>query len=140
MDSRATSVAQGRPTRRHRLMKQKPLLPVSRLLGSIPNRLQLAGGWIDQPFVSRHNPEPQGSMVVVQIQPDFLPMDRSGLASGTRSVAMRIWQGRLPDRAPEALVRELYEAENKGKAEPSGSQDMIGLVYPGINRLDYNFK
>jgi hypothetical protein len=37
-------------------------------------------------------------------------------------------------------VRELYDAENKGKAEPSGSQDMIGLVYPGVNRLDYDFK
>jgi hypothetical protein len=37
------------------------------------------------------------------------------------------------------LVRELYEAENQGKAEPSGSQDMIGLIYPGINRLDYDF-
>ena len=37
-------------------------------------------------------------------------------------------------------MRELYAAENKGKAEPSGSQDMIGLVYPGINRLDYDFK
>jgi hypothetical protein len=29
--------------------------------------------------------------------------------------------------------------ENKGKAEPSGSQDMAGLIYPGINRLDYDF-
>lgn len=121
-------------------MKRKSLLPVSRLLGSLPNRLQLAGGWIDQPFVSRHNPEPYGSMVVVQIEPDFRPMDRSGIASGTRAVAMRIWRGKLPGRAPEALVRELYKAENKGKAEPSGSQDMIGLVYPGINRLDYSFK
>ena len=37
-------------------------------------------------------------------------------------------------------MRELYEAENKGKAEPSGSQDMIGLIYPGINRLDYDFR
>lgn len=121
-------------------MKRKPLLPVAGLLGSLPNRLQLAGGWIDQPFVSRHNPEPHGSMVVVQIEPDFRPMDRSGIASGTRAVAMRIWRGKLPDRAPEDLVRELYAAENKGKAEPSGSQDMIGLVYPGINRLDYSFK
>jgi hypothetical protein len=121
-------------------MKRKPLLPVAGLLGSLPNRLQLAGGWIDQPFVSRHNPEPHGSMVVVQIEPDFRPMDRSGIASGTRAVAMRIWRGKLPNRAPEDLVRELYAAENKGKAEPSGSQDMIGLVYPGINRLDYSFK
>jgi hypothetical protein len=121
-------------------MKRKPLSPVARLLGSIPNRLQLAGGWIDQPFVSRHNPEPFGSMVVAQIKPNFLPMNRSGIASGTRAVAMRIWRGKLPDRAPEDLVRELYEAENKGKGEPSGSQDMIGLVYPGISRLDYSCK
>ena len=120
-------------------MKTKTASPVARLLGSIPNRLQLAGGWIDQPFVSRHNPKPPGSMVVVQIEPDFRPMDRSGIASGTRAVAMKLWKGRLQDRPPEELARELYEVENKGKAEPSGSQDMIGLVYPGVNRLDYDF-
>jgi galactokinase/mevalonate kinase-like predicted kinase len=114
--------------------------PVEKLLGSIPNRLQLAGGWIDQPFVSQHNPKPPGSMVVVQIEPDFRPMDRSGIASGTRAVAMKIWKGKLPNRPSEDLVRELYELENKGKGEPSGSQDMIGLVYPGVNRLDYDFK
>ena len=109
------------------------------VLGALPNRLQLAGGWIDQPFVSRHNPEPPGSMVVVQIEPNFRPMDRSGIASGTRAIATRLWNGRLPKRPPEQLVRELYEAENKGKAEPSGSQDMIGLIYLGVNRLDYDF-
>jgi len=115
-------------------------LPVQKLLGSIPNRLQLAGGWIDQPFVSRHNPKPPGSMVVVQIEPDFRPMDRSGIASGTRAVALKLWKGRLPHRPPAELVRELYEAENAGKADPSGSQDMIGLIYPGVNRLDYDFR
>ena len=114
--------------------------PIEKLLGSIPNRLQLAGGWIDQPFVSRHNPEPPGSMVVVQIEPDFRPMDRSGIASGTRAIAMKLWKGSLPNHPLDALVRELYEAENKGKAEPSGSQDMIGLVYPGVNRLDYDYR
>jgi hypothetical protein len=114
--------------------------PVAEFLGAIPNRLQLAGGWIDQPFVSKHNPKPPGSMVVAQIEPDFRPMDRSGIASGTRAIAMSLWKGRLPDRPRDELVRELYEAENKGKAEPSGSQDMIGLVYPGVNRLDYSFK
>ncbi len=114
--------------------------PVQKLLGSIPHRLQLAGGWIDQPFISRHNPDPFGSMVVVQIQPDFRPMDRSGIASGTRQIAMDLWKGKLPNRPPAELVRELYEVENREKTEPSGSQDMIGLVYPGINRLDYDFK
>jgi len=114
--------------------------PVARLLGTIPNRLQLAGGWIDQPFVSRHNPKPPGSMVVVQIEPDFRPMDRSGIASGTRAIATKLWRGRVPKRPLEELVRELYEAENRGKAEPSGSQDMIGLIYPGVNRLDYDYR
>jgi hypothetical protein len=114
--------------------------PVAKALGSIPNRLQLAGGWIDQPFVSEHNPKPFGSMVVVQIEPNFRPMDRSGIASGTRAIAMKLWKGKLPNRPLAELAQELYAAENQGKAEPSGSQDMIGLVYPGVNRLDYDFK
>jgi hypothetical protein len=121
-------------------MKRKIASPVGKLLGAIPNRLQLAGGWIDQPFVSQHNPKSFGSMVVVQIEPDFRPMDRSGIASGTRAIAMKLWKGKLPNRPPGELARELYSAENRGKVERSGSQDMIGLVYPGVNRLDYNFK
>jgi hypothetical protein len=120
-------------------MKKTTASSVGKFLGGIPNRLQLAGGWIDQPFVSRHNPKPPGSMVVVQIEPDFRPMDRSGIASGTRAIAMKLWRGKLPNRPPADLVRELYAAENKGKSQPSGSQDMIGLVYPGVNRLDYNY-
>jgi len=66
-------------------------------------------------------------------------MDRAGCATGTRTVAGKLWNGRLPRRPKEDLARELYQAENEGKKEPSGSQDMIGLVYPGINRLDYDF-
>ncbi len=111
---------------------------LSRVIGSVPNRFALAGGWIDQPFISQHNPRPPGSMVVVSLEPTFRVMDRAGCASGTRAVAMRLWKGRLPKRPPEVLVRELYTAENEGKAHPSGSQDMIGLVYPGISRLDYD--
>jgi hypothetical protein len=117
----------------------KPNPVISSVIGHIPNRLALAGGWIDQPFISRLNPKPPGSMVVVALKPTFRVMDRAGCASGTRAVATKLWKGRLPKRTPAELVRELYVAENKGKAEPSGSQDMIGLVYPGINRLDYDF-
>ena len=36
-------------------------------------------------------------MVVVQIEPDFRPMDRSGIASGTRAIAMRIWKGKAAE-------------------------------------------
>lgn len=94
---------------------------------------------MDQPFVSMHDPNPPGSMVVVQIEPNLPPMERSGLAGSTRSIAARIWNGRLPDRSAEQLVRELYAAENAGKDYPSGSQDMIGIIYPGVNRLDYDY-
>jgi len=102
--------------------------------------MALAGGWIDQPFVSRLNPSPPGSMVVVGLEPQQWLMDRCGMASGTRKVAIELWNGVLPGRDPKELTRELYHAENAGKAEPSGSQDMIGLIYPGISRLDYDFE
>jgi hypothetical protein len=100
--------------------------------------MALAGGWIDQPFVSKVNPSPPGSMVVVSLEAVLWLMDRAGMASGTRKVALELWEGVLPDRPREELVRELYRAENKDKAEPSGSQDMIGLIYPGVSRLDYD--
>ena len=109
------------------------------MVGQIPYRMALAGGWIDQPFVSRHNPAPPGSMVVVNLEPVFRFMDCCGIGNSTRKVALRLWDGKLPEGDPARLVRELYAAENAGKADPSGSQDMAGLVYPGINRLDYDF-
>lgn len=112
---------------------------ISALNGKIPYRMALAGGWIDQPFVSKRNPSPPGSMVVVGVEPTFRFMDRCGLATSTREVARKLWKDTLPAREPQELVRELYASENDGKPEPSGSQDMIGLIYPGINRLDYDF-
>jgi hypothetical protein len=107
-------------------------------IGTLPYRLALAGGWIDQPFVSQHNPCPPGSMVVVCLHPTFRFMDRAGMATSTRRVAEQLWNGTLPDKDAMQLVHELYEAENEGKALPSGSQDMVGLLFPGVNRLDYD--
>lgn len=107
-------------------------------IGELPYRLALAGGWIDQPFVSQHNPCPPGSMVVVCLHPNFRFMDRAGMATSTRRVAEQLWNGVLPEKDPMQLVRELYEAENGDKALPSGSQDMVGLLFPGVSRLDYD--
>ncbi len=112
---------------------------ITNLLGCLPYRLALAGGWIDQPFVSKHNPSPPGSMVVVCVEPESWFMERAGICIGTRNIARRLWSDRLPDGNREQLVQQLYDEENRGKAEPSGSQDMIGLVYPGVSRLDYDF-
>jgi len=112
---------------------------ITSIISAIPYRMAFAGGWIDQPFVSKLNPTPPGSMVVVGLEPNFRYMDRCGMATSTREVAAKLWNGRLPDRDPKELTRELYEAENRGKPEPSGSQDMAGLIYPGVNRLDYDY-
>jgi hypothetical protein len=109
-------------------------------IGRIPYRMAFAGGWIDQPFLSRLNPHPPGSMVVVSLQPTVRFMEFSGMGTSTRKVALKLWGGALPERDPAALVRELYDEENQGKGEPSGSQDMAGIVYPGVSRLDYDFE
>jgi len=121
-------------------MKPDRCREITEVLGGLPYRLALAGGWIDQPFVSKLDPSSPGSMVVVSVEPQFWFMERAGICIGTRNVAMRLWHGVLPEGDPERLVQDLYAAENEGKPEPSGSQDMIGLVYPGINRLDYDFR
>ena len=87
------------------------------MLGGLPYRLQMAGGWIDQPFVSSANQEPPGSMVVVSLQPTVRFMDRCGMATGTRAAARALWGDAWPaDRTPAELVRELYASENDGQA------------------------
>ncbi len=112
---------------------------ITDVIGALPYRMAFAGGWIDQPFVSCHNPTPPGSMVVVGLEPTCRFMDRAGMGTSTRRVAAQLWGETLPAREPGDLVRELYEEENRGRTEPSGSQDMIGLIYAGVNRLDYDF-
>jgi hypothetical protein len=120
-------------------MKTKENHQITEVIGKIPYRLALAGGWIDQPFISRCNPSPPGSMVVVCLEPQFRFMERAGICTGTRNIALKLWKDGIPERNHDELVQELYMEENRDKTEPSGSQDMIGLIYPGINRLDYDF-
>jgi hypothetical protein len=120
-------------------MQEFPAWDITSAIGKIPYRLALAGGWIDQPFMSQRNPTPPGSMVVVSLEPSCRFMDRCGMATSTRHAARQLWNGVLPQGDPAQLVRTLYEQENRDKPEPSGSQDMIGLIYPGVSRLDYDF-
>jgi len=71
-------------------------LDIADVIGRIPYRMAFAVGWIDQSFVSRLNPSPPGSMVVVALDPAFPFMDRCGMGTSTRKVAMRLWNGALP--------------------------------------------
>jgi cytidyltransferase-like protein len=101
-----------------------------------PYRLCLAGGWIDQPWVSEIYP---GSVVVAQICPTMDFNDRSGLATSSRKVGIEIWGDRYPEGDFHQNAKLLFGAENPpGKKYISGSQDHIGLLYPGVNQLYYN--
>lgn len=107
-----------------------------RTKSTIPFRLDIAGGWLDQPFVSKHYP---GPVITVSIEPTIDFNDRSGMSSSTRKKAIEIWGYRLPDDDPEKLARILFSFENPpGKKEISGSQDSIGIVLPGMNRANYS--
>ena len=101
----------------------------------IPFRLDLAGGWLDQPFVSEHYP---GPVITISIEPDYDFNDRSGMSSSTRNKAIQLWQTDVPEKDPELLARTLFSFENPpGTKYISGSQDSIGIVYPGVNKLEY---
>ena len=107
---------------------------IGALIGKIPHRLALAGGWIDQPFVSARNPSPPGSMVVVGLEPDRLFMDRAGMASGTRKVALRIWNGAAAPAAPfqmrRATLRVPLAIPARSMNRRSGSRPTTTIV-PG---------
>jgi cytidyltransferase-like protein len=101
-----------------------------------PYRLCLAGGWIDQPWVSEINP---GSVVVAQIWPTMDFNNRSGLATSSRDFGIKIWGDRYPDGNPLENAKILFGAENPpGTKYVAGSQDHLGLLLPGVNRLHYN--
>ena len=101
-----------------------------------PYRLCLAGGWIDQPWVSKIHP---GSVVVAQIWPTMEFNDRSGLATSSRKIGIKLWGDKYPEGDYMENAKLLFGAENPpGKLYVSGSQDQIGLLYPGINQLCYN--
>ena len=103
-----------------------------------PYRLCLAGGWMDQPWVSKVH---KGSCVVAQIWPDYDFNDRSGMATSSRKIARELWGDQLPEGHPEQIARLLFGAENPpGSEYISGSQDQLGILMPGANRLDYDGK
>jgi cytidyltransferase-like protein len=103
-----------------------------------PYCLCLAGRWMDQPWVSGIYP---GSCVVVQIWPDYEFDERSGMATTSRNTALELWGGKIPEGDPIRNAKLLFGAENPpGRECVSGSQDPVGILAPGVKRLDYDGK
>lgn len=103
-----------------------------------PFRVCIAGGWMDQPWISEIYP---GSVVVCQILPTLEFIDRAGMATSSRKIALELWGGKIPEGNPIRNAKLLFGAENPpGSEYVSGSQDQIGLLMPGINRLYYDGK
>ncbi len=96
----------------------------------LPYRIDLAGTWIDQPYVNKVLP---GSCITLSIEPTIEFNERSGMASSTRKKAFELWGPSLPLGHPEKLAKTLFRYDNEpGKEEISGSQDAIGLTVPGL--------
>ncbi|MBT3243191.1 MAG: adenylyltransferase/cytidyltransferase family protein [Bacteroidetes bacterium] len=107
-----------------------------RTICTIPYRIDLAGGWLDQPWVSEHN---EGPVLTISIEPTVEFNDRSGMSTSTRKKAIELWQNQIPDGDDQKLAKILFSFENSpGKKEIAGSQDALGIVMPGLNRYDYN--
>jgi cytidyltransferase-like protein len=101
----------------------------------IPFRIDLAGGWLDQPWVSSHFP---GPVLTISLEPTLEFNERSGMASSTRRAAIELWGARIPPGKYEKLAKILFAYDNPpGTKIISGSQDSIGIVFPGLAKAWY---
>ena len=104
----------------------------------IPTRLDLAGTWIDQPYVSQYHP---GWAITISLDPTFEVRERCGLSTSTRKMIQRIWPVKLPKMDPEMLARLIFCFENhpeRNNKHISGAQDSIGICVPGLCRHYYD--
>lgn len=102
----------------------------------IPYRIDLAGGWLDQPNVSELH---SGSVLTICIEPDYEFNDRSGMSTSSRKKAIELWQVDIPSGDKEKLAKTLFCFENPpGTKYVSGSQDALGITIPGLNRFYYS--
>ena len=102
----------------------------------IPYRVELCGGWLDQPAV---NKLAKGSVIVMSIEPTIEFNGKSGMATSSRQKAVELWQTQIPHGDPVEQAKLLFCVENPpGTIRFSGSQDQLGIILPGINKLNYD--
>ena len=111
---------------------------LKKTVSRIPTRLDLAGTWIDQPYVSCFAP---GWAITISLEPTFEIRERCGLATSTRNMIRKIWPYQLPNMDPEMLAKLVFCFENdpeRSDGITSGAQDAIGICVPGLCRHYYN--
>jgi cytidyltransferase-like protein len=97
----------------------------------IPYRIDIAGGWLDQPCVSKFF---SGPVLTISIEPDRFFNFRSGFATSTRNKAIKLWGEKLPEDSPIHLAKILFSYDNPpGTTEVAGAQDSIGIAVPNLN-------
>lgn len=103
----------------------------------IPYRLDLAGTWIDQPYVSKYG---GGWALTISIEPTMEYKERCGMSTSTRNAIKKIWPYELPAYRPELLAKLVFCFENDPEKDGhiSGAQDAIGICMPGLNRHYYD--
>lgn len=122
----------------HEGLKARSSTDLKKTESQIPTRLDLAGTWIDQPYVSQYAP---GWAITISLEPTFEVRERCGLSTSTRNVIRRIWPYNLPNMDPETLARLVFCFENHPEREDgiiSGAQDAIGICVPGLCRHWYD--
>lgn len=103
----------------------------------LPYRIDLAGTWIDQPYVSQYG---AGWAITISIEPTVDFMERAGMSTSTRNAARKIWPYELPAYNEEMMARLLFCFENDPEHEGhiSGAQDAIGICMSGLCRHYYD--
>lgn len=103
----------------------------------IPYRIDIAGTWIDQPYVSQYAP---GWAITASLEPNYEFMERGGMATSTRNTAKKIWPYELPPYNEEMMARLLFCFENnpENQGHISGAQDAIGICMSGLTRHYYD--
>lgn len=122
----------------HEGLKARSSTDLKKTESQIPTRLDIAGTWIDQPYVSQYAP---GWAITISLEPTFEIRERCGLSTSTRNVIRRIWPYNLPNMDPETLARLVFCFENHPEREDgiiSGAQDAIGICVPGLCRHWYD--
>ncbi len=103
----------------------------------LPYRSDIAGTWIDQPYVSQYG---NGWAITASIEPTVEFMERGGMSTSTRNAAKKIWPYELPNYNEEMLAKLLFCFENDPENEGhiSGAQDAIGICMSGVTRHYYD--